>query len=293
MPSARLVEQPPEVLQLLASSRRVHTACGAGELVWHLWGQTSPQRPPLVLLHGGSGSWTHWQRNIEALVAAGRQLLVPDLPGFGDSALPPAGRDADAMPAPLEQGLQSLLGSTVCELVGFSFGGMVAGLWAQACAQRFSRLVLLAPPGLGRPAIERIRPLAWRHLDDPQARLRIHTHNLRELMLHHEDAVSPLACRLQQLNAERDRLPSRRLARTDVLARALQQLRLPVQLIYGEHDRYYRHQVAEIEAVLRRCAGFVRMQAVAGAGHWVQFEQPQAFHAALAVALDDPALGRQ
>ena len=129
------------------------------------------------------------------------------------------------MPATLEQGLQSLAGSTVCELVGFSFGGMVAGLWAQAYAQRFSRLVLLAPPGLGRPAIERIRPLAWRHLDDPQARLRIHTHNLGELMLHHEDSVSPLVCRLQQLNAERDRLPSRRLARTDVLARALQQLR--------------------------------------------------------------------
>ena len=37
------------LLQLLASSRRVHTACGAGELVWHLWGQTSPQGPPLVL----------------------------------------------------------------------------------------------------------------------------------------------------------------------------------------------------------------------------------------------------
>jgi two-component system phosphate regulon response regulator OmpR len=54
-----------------------------------------------------------------------------------------------------------------------------------------------------------------------------------------------------------------------------------------------RELTARIEAVLRRCTGFERRQAVAGAGHWVQFEQPHAFHAALALALDDPALGRQ
>lgn len=290
--SAKL-QQPPEVLQVLAGAQRVHTPCGAGELVWHLWGQPSAQRPPLVLLHGGSGSWTHWLLNIESLVAAGRWLLVPDLPGFGDSALPPGGRDADAMPEPLEQGLRSLVGSAVCELVGFSFGGLVSGLWAQAFPQRFSRLVLLAPPGLGRPAIERIRPRAWRHLSDPGDRLRMHTHNLRELMLHHEASVSPLACRLQQLNAERDRLPSRRLARTDILARALQHQQRPVYLIHGEHDRYYLHQAADIEAVLRLCPGFVQMQAVAGAGHWVQFEQPQAFHDVLAAVLGDTCLDRQ
>ena len=40
----------------------------------------------MLLLHGGSGSWTHWLRNIQPLVDAGRQVLVPDLPGFGDSA---------------------------------------------------------------------------------------------------------------------------------------------------------------------------------------------------------------
>lgn len=286
-------DQPPEVLQLLEGSRLERTPCGEGDLVWHVWGQPSVQRPPLVLLHGGSGSWTHWLRNIEVLVRSGRWLLVPDLPGFGDSALPSPGRDADAMPEPLEQGLSHLVGGSVCELVGFSFGGLVAGLWAQAFAQRFSRLVLLAPPGLGRPAMERIRPQTWRHLSEPGERLLKHSHNLRELMLHDEAAVSPLACQLQQLNAERDRLPHRRLARTDILARALRQVHTPVHLIYGEHDRYYLHQAAEIEAVLRSCPGFVRMQVIAGAGHWVQFEQPQGFHLALADALGQPCLARQ
>lgn len=278
-----------ELARLLGRARRHHSPCGDGQIVWHEWSAPEPAALPLVLLHGGSGSWTHWLRNIEALVASGRRLLVPDLPGFGDSALPPDGRDADAMPAVLEQGLQQLIGQAPCELVGFSFGAMVAALLSQQHAHRVARLVLIAPPGLGRPTLEPIRPRAWRHLQTPAQRLAMHTHNLREIMLHHEASITPLACQLQQLNAERDRLPHRRLSRTDRAAQALQQVHCPVHVLYGEHDRYYRGQTQQIEAVLRGCPGFVQMQSIADAGHWVQFERPGPFHAALLGVLDRAA----
>jgi 2-hydroxy-6-oxonona-2,4-dienedioate hydrolase len=270
----------PEVTDLLARARVAKTPCGSGHLTWHVWGEPAQGRP-LVLLHGGSGSWTHWLRNIDPLLKQGFALLVPDLPGFGDSDLPPLGKDADAMPPVLEQGLQELLGRQACDLMGFSFGAMVAGLWAQAEPARARQLVLVAPPGLGRPALEPIKPKAWRHLTDGLQRQAAHRHNLRELMLHHEASISALACQLQQRNAERDRLPNRRLSRTDVLAQALQQVRIPVHVVYGEQDRYYRHQVDAIEAVLRRCPGFARMHAVADAGHWAQFERPDEFQAVL------------
>jgi hypothetical protein len=82
---------PPEALALLRTASRFETPCGAGTMVWHTWGQATrrPELAPLVLLHGGSGSWMHWLRNIPALAASGRWVLVPDLPGFGDSAAPP------------------------------------------------------------------------------------------------------------------------------------------------------------------------------------------------------------
>lgn len=275
--------------RLLRLARRYDSPCGDGQIVWHEWSAPASAALPMVLLHGGSGSWTHWLRNIEALVASGRRLLVPDLPGFGDSALPPDGRDADAMPAVLEQGLQQLIGRAPCELVGFSFGAMVAALLSQQHAHRVARLVLIAPPGLGRPTLEPIRPRAWRHLQTPAQRLAMHTHNLREIMLHHEASITPLACQLQQLNAERDRLPHRRLSRTDRAAQALQQVHCPVHVLYGEHDRYYRGQTQQIEAVLRGCPGFVQMQSIADAGHWVQFERPGPFHAALLGVLDRAA----
>ena len=126
------VQLPDEAQVLLKTAIRMETPCGAGTMVWHVWGQEtcSHALAPLVLLHGGSGSWTHWLRNILPLVESGRRVLVPDLPGFGDSAAPAHGTDADALPEPVEQGLNVLLGDAACDLVGFSFGGMVAGLLA-------------------------------------------------------------------------------------------------------------------------------------------------------------------
>jgi len=53
-------------------------------MVWHEWGEG----PTVVLLHGGYGSWTHWIRNIDAL-AAEHRVIAADLPGLGDSAMPP------------------------------------------------------------------------------------------------------------------------------------------------------------------------------------------------------------
>jgi pimeloyl-ACP methyl ester carboxylesterase len=54
---------------------------------WRRFG-TDTTQPPLVLLHGGHGSWMHWLRNAEAL-SAGRTLWLPDMPGFNDSDAPP------------------------------------------------------------------------------------------------------------------------------------------------------------------------------------------------------------
>src|SRR5262245_36091801 len=72
------------VSALNRAARKVTTRCGAGVMVWRLWGSGEP----LVLLHGGYGSWTHWIRAIPEL-SRHYELWVPDLPGLGASALPP------------------------------------------------------------------------------------------------------------------------------------------------------------------------------------------------------------
>ena len=274
------------VERLRAQAARRETPCGTGSLVWHVWGETHPGHPPVVLFHGGSGSWTHWVRNIEPLVGAGRQVIAADLPGFGDSALPPTGGDADALVAPLADGLAALLGGEPCDLVGFSFGGMTAGLLLAEHPALARRLVLVGAPAMGVTPERQFELKAWRHLPEAE-QAAVHRFNLAALMLHDTALIDGLALDLHVANLRRDRMPRRRLAHTDILARKLPGVRCPVFAIYGAHDALYKAWIHQLEEAFAAAApDFRGLVLIPGAGHWVPFERPEAFDAALLAALD-------
>jgi pimeloyl-ACP methyl ester carboxylesterase len=280
--------QNVEYAHVLKAARRALTPCGNGQLVWHVWGEqgADPALPPLVLLHGGSGSWTHWLRNLLPLAASGRCVYVPDLPGFGDSDLPPGGGDVDVMPEPLEAGLTQLLGDTACDLMGFSFGAMTAGLLAHRFPARVLRLILVGAPGSGIQPLAPFKLKGWRHLPSDEQQLAVHHHNLQALMLHDPTAITPLACQLQAANAVRDRIPGRRLSRTDILARALPEIHSPLYLLYGEQDPFYLGQVGLYDTALQVAPKFRALREIQTSGHWVQFEQHEIFNAEVLAILN-------
>lgn len=288
MTELTLPELPFEAQALLRLATRMETPCGAGQMVWHRWAAKTCQQSavPVVLFHGGSGSWTHWLGNIAALVQSGREVFVPDLPGFGDSAAPSVGTDVDALPEPIEQGLAILLGYRACDLVGFSFGGMVAGLIAAQFPARANRLILVGAPGLGIAPETAVRLRAWRHLADPAQREAVHRGNLAALMVYRPQAITELALRLHVANVLRDRMQGRNLSRTDVLARALTHVVCRVDAIYGSEDALFRGRMALLEPALRQAKRFGSLHLIEAAGHWVQFEQLEAFDKALLAVLD-------
>lgn len=291
MVTAQAKGTPPEVQALERQARREVTPCGDGEIVWHTWGTARDGEPPLVLLHGGSGSWTHWVRNIGDLVAAGREVWIPDLPGFGDSAVPPAGSDADAIVEPLADGLRALFGPRACDLVGFSFGGLTAGLLLAEHPELARQLVLVGAPAMGVVPRRQFELKAWRHLPDAE-QTEIHRYNLAALMLRDAALIEGLALQTHIANVVRDRMPRRRLAHTDALARALPRIGCPVHAIYGESDALYKSWITELESAYAAAApDFRGMALIEGAGHWVQFERPQALMQALLAALDAGAGG--
>lgn len=279
---------PPEVQVLQQKARREGTPCGAGDTVWHVWGAPRDGVPPLVLLHGGSGSWTHWVRNIDDLVAAGREVWIPDLPGFGDSASPAVGGDADALAQPLADGMRMLFGTRPCDLVGFSFGGLTAGLLLAAHPKLARQLVLVGAPAMGVVPQRQFELKAWRHLPE-DAQMAAHRYNLAALMLKDAaliDDLGGLALGTHVANVVRDRMPRRRLAHTDALARALPQVHCPVHAIYGRADALYKEWIGALEGAYAGAApDFRGMELIEDAGHWVQFERPQAFMQALQAAL--------
>ena len=268
---------------MLAQATALRTPCGDGEAVWHAWGEGEP----LVLLHGGSGSWTHWLRNVQALAAAGRRVLVPDLPGFGDSAQPPGGRDADAVAGPIAQGMQLLLGDRACDVVGFSFGGLTAGLMAARHPERLRRLVLVGAPGMGLRS-KRLPLTSWREQATREGRDAAHRSNLATLMLYRPEAIDELAVALQAANVPRDRMKGRVLALTDALARTLPAISCRIDAIYGEQDALYRTTMAQLASVLKSGPTFAELVLIPDAGHWVQFEDAAAFNRELLRLLDTP-----
>jgi lipase len=108
----------------------------------HVHRYGDPSGEPLVALHGVTGHGARWRRTAERHLAD-RYTLAPDLRGHGRSPhLPPWG---------VEQHVEDVLavmdaeGLEAADLVGHSYGGMIAVHLARTAPDRVRRLVLLDP----------------------------------------------------------------------------------------------------------------------------------------------------
>ncbi|MDR0358153.1 MAG: alpha/beta hydrolase [bacterium] len=251
-------------------------AGGAGDarVQWRSWGTGRP----LLLLHGGGGSWTHWIRNLEVLRRR-FQVFAPDLPGFGDSSLPPGLVSAEDMAAVMRRSLAHTLPPSVpFDIVGFSFGAIVAGLIAAGEGTRVGTVVLVGPGGLGldlRPAVkvQRVGPDAT-----PEQIRAADRHNLAGLLIADPGKIDDLALCVYRRNVERTRFNLGGIPATDVLARALPAVTANVVVVYGEHDQFARGDLDPREQVLRAARPDLHFEVVEGAGHWVPFEAAEVFN---------------
>jgi pimeloyl-ACP methyl ester carboxylesterase len=81
---------------------------------------------PLLLVHGWPETKRIWWRNVDALAAAGFDVIVPDLRGFGDSGPAPDGfYDVAASAEDLFALVSDVLGLSSCVACGGDFGGVV------------------------------------------------------------------------------------------------------------------------------------------------------------------------
>ena len=276
-------ETPAAAIERIESaSRRLTTPCGGGKMVWRCWGEG----PVVVLLHGGYGSWRHWIRTIPAL-AGYRTVLVPDLPGLGDSddfpGEVPLGV-ADVVAAGLEQVVPD---GQPFDLVGFSFGALVGGHVAASLGAALRSLTLVAPGALGL-ARRTVTLLRWKP-DMPQEQSRdIHRTNLLRLMNAHPHSVDELALLIHAHNMERARVSSRAAGKTDSLAQALRR-NSPKRLnaVWGALDAVAGPYLAEREAFVRALRPDAGFHVIPDAGHWVAYEAPEQFNLLLGRLLAD------
>ena len=241
-------------------------------MAYHAWGEGGA---PMVLLHGGMGSWSHWQRNV-AVLAEKFSLVCPDLPGFGASDdIPPETTLAGyaGMVATGLAGIPAL--EAPFHLVGFSFGGLVATTFAAHSPNHARKLTLLAPSGFGRPPDGRRPPLAKRSRSMSEAELRaVYRHNLAAMMLHDAEAIDEETVTLHRANLESARFHNLGLSLGDKLPGRLARVSCPLQMIWGEHDVVAFPTVADRTARCRTVRPDLELHIIPGAGHWAQYEKP-------------------
>jgi pimeloyl-ACP methyl ester carboxylesterase len=114
--------------------------------------------PPIVFIHGLSGSWQNWLEQLPVF-AREHRVITFDLPGFGVSEMPAQkitisgyGRFVDALLDELEVGSAAIVGN--------SMGGFIGMELAIRFPERAERLVLVSAAGLSIEYLRNERALA-------------------------------------------------------------------------------------------------------------------------------------
>lgn len=116
---------------------------------------------PLILLHGYAETSLMWKPIIPAL-AQRFTVIAPDLPGIGDSEIPPDGLDMKSAAVRIHD-LAKALGIDRAEVVGHDIGLMVAYAYAAQFPSEVTKLVLMDAFLPGVPGWEAVynNPNIW------------------------------------------------------------------------------------------------------------------------------------
>lgn len=244
-----------------------------------------PAAPPLVLIHGLSGSWLNWKLVMPPLARRHRVIAI-DLPGFGDS--PPIDQPVTMSGyARLVAGLCKSLGLGPVNIAANSMGGYVAVELAAEHQSRVNSLVLSSAAGITTASINTERMIrnakqlanASRMVPAPLRRRLMQRAEWRKRVLiqfvEHGDLLDPLTANelAQGAGSPGYAAAVRALAERNVKVQA-ERVKCPTLIVWGDQDRIIPVRHAE------RFAALIEGSAVEifrDAGHMQMVEYPEAF----------------
>lgn len=221
---------------------------------------------PLVVLHHSTGNpgWIPFYEQLSLSFA----VDVPDLPGFGQSERPDWAREPRDLAIQAGHLLDGLGLEEVC-LVGLGFGGFVAAELACISPSRLASLVLVGAAGLQPESGEILDQMLIAHTDYFKA-------GFRDDASFEEHFGSARVAEFGQL-WDFSRVMTARVTWKPYmfnrrLPHLLQDVVTPTLLIWGTEDRIVPPICAEQYA---RVLPNAEIQLVEGAGHLVEFEEPE------------------
>jgi pimeloyl-ACP methyl ester carboxylesterase len=242
--------------------------------------------PLVLLLHGFPECWVSWRNQLPALANAGFHAVAPDLRGYGRSDKP-QGLDAyriEVLARDVAR-LVEALGATRAHVVGHDWGGAVAWFFAMWHPERLDRLTILNAPHPARfsRALKRPRQflrssymLLFQVPVLPELLLRGGNFLLLRRLFRHDPArrgayseedIEQIVAAAREPGALRGMLAWYRAMMQRPTHTRWKTIERPVQVIWGEKDRYLGREIAE---PAREWVPNLRFTAIAAASHWVQ-----------------------
>lgn len=236
------------------------------------------ERPCVVLIHGAGHDHSVWNHQARHLAHHGFGVLAPDLPGHGAS-LGEALASIEAL-AGWVTALLDAAGVVNAALVGHSMGSLIALEAAARTPERTRALVLVgsvAPMPVAQPLLDAARDAR------PRAHAMINQWSYTPAA--HLGASPAPGLWLPGMNARLMEHQSAGVLATDLAAcnayqrglDAAAAVRCPTLLVCGERDQMTPPRaVKPLREALVNVAGGARMMTIAGAGHAMMAEAPDA-----------------
>jgi 2-hydroxy-6-oxonona-2,4-dienedioate hydrolase/4,5:9,10-diseco-3-hydroxy-5,9,17-trioxoandrosta-1(10),2-diene-4-oate hydrolase len=250
---------------------------------------------PLICLHGGgpgASGISNFSRNVDALAKIGRLILI-DLPGYGESDKPELNGPRLTFFSGHVRAVMDSLDIAKADLIGNSLGGGTAAKLAIDSPDRVRRLVLLGP-AVGFPIFSPFPTEGWRHMAGYYRGEGPTIEKMRawiEVLIFDQSQVT------DAIVEERFRASTR----PDVLAAPLNEpgpkapfepiwqdmarLAHPTMILWGRDDRVVPFESGFIAFKQMRNA---ELHIFSETGHWVQWEQVEAFNRITAEFLGRP-----
>lgn len=252
-----------------------------------------PTDPPVLLVHGlGSDASQDWYRVADQLDDR-YYVVVLDLPGFGRSPAPESGEMTPERYTRLLDWLIERESLDGVRLVGHSMGGAITLYYASHHADRLHNLTLISSAGVLHKAAY-VKAFTERSFDLPELPAPLER-PARRLMASVRSLVDdfstlpPIADFIRsdgvfgELLGDRTTIKAALALMETDFSVALDQVSLPVTLIWGSNDRAAPLRTGHL---LDGRLAHSRMHLLPESGHLPMIDQPEAFQAALTSALD-------
>ena len=231
---------------------------------------------PLVLLHGFGADKSNWVRAARYLTPRFR-VIVPDLPGFGESTRNPNARYGVADQVERVHSIVTTLGLGAIHVAGNSMGGAIAGVYAARYPREVKSLWLLDPGW--------VTSAKRSELDERLARgdnpLLVNDADGFERLLDFVFVTRPpiprpieryLAERAVEFRSFNEKVGADLQAAPVVLENELKGLPTPTLILWGDHDRLVDVSGADVLKSVMPNAEVVVMRDV---GHIPMVERPE------------------